>query len=222
MPSIECPVPGCTYATPDTAALLTTHATTHAALTPPTAGASVKIERVRRPTIIPASTSEDSKYFLTRWDEYKAATKITGRDIIVQLLECCDEQLRKDLTRSSVGPMTGKTEAAILASIKTLAAREENAIVARVALNNMHQDQDESVRSFGTRFRGQAGVCKYVITCSGCDANVDYTEQILRDVLCRGIVDLDIQLELLGQNQDITHQTRTPNFLRPCACLAVP
>jgi len=52
--------------------------------------------------------------------------------------------------------------------------------------------------------RGQAGVCKYVIECTGCNANIDYTEQILHDVLCCGIVDPDIQLELLGHtNQDM-------------------
>ena len=38
----------------------------------------------------------------------------------------------------------------------------------------------------------------------GRNTNVDYTEQILRDVLCRGIVEPDIQLELLGHtNQDM-------------------
>ena len=39
--------------------------------------------------------------------------------------------------------MTGKTEDEVLAAIKSLAVREENAMVARVALNNMRQDQDE-------------------------------------------------------------------------------
>ena len=78
-------------------------------------------------------------------------------------------------------------------------------MVARVALNNMHQDQDESIRSFGARLRGQAAECKYAIDCNNCEHSVDYTEQILCDVLCRGIADPDIQLELLGHtNQDMS------------------
>lgn len=64
-------------------------------------------------------------------------------------------------------------------------------MVARVTLNNMYQDQDKSILAFGTRLRGQAGVCKYNIKCLGCDVTVDYTEQTLRAVLCRGIADLD-------------------------------
>ena len=211
MPSVNCPVPGCNYATPDTeavivAALITAHATTHNNPAPAAQG-TAKVEKVKRPTIIPSCTSEDWTYFLTRWNEYKQATRVAGREIIVQLLECCEEQLRKDLTRSSVGPLTDKTEDAILAAIKSLAVREENVMVARVTLNNMHQDPDESICAFGARLRGQAAVCRYVIDCPGdeCTVVVDYTEQILRDVLCRGIADPDIQLELLGHtNQDMT------------------
>lgn len=210
MPSVDCPIPGCTYTTPDldaviVAALLNTHATIHAAPTPHVAGAAVRVERVKRPTISSAGTSEDWKYFLSRWGEYTTATKVTGKDRILQLLECCDEVLRKDLTRSTVGSLTVKTEDNVLEAMRSLAVREENVMVARVSLNNMHQDRDESIRSFGARLRGQACVCKYVTECPVCHDDVDFTEPILRDVLCRGISDTDIQLDLLGHTkQDMT------------------
>ena len=89
MPSVNCPYPGCNYATPDTeavivAALLTTHAAP---------GGGAKVDRVKHPTIVSSSTSEDWTYFLTRWNEYIQATRVTGREIIIQLLECCEEQL---------------------------------------------------------------------------------------------------------------------------------
>ena len=118
---------------------------------------------------------------------YVDATKVTGRDKVVQLLECCDEQLRKDLTRSAGGSLTNKPEADVLVAIKKLAVREENTMVARVTLHNMRQDRDEPVRGFGARLRGQAGVCKFLIKCTGCDVDVNYTEAILRDVLSRGM-----------------------------------
>ena len=210
MPIVDCPIEDCTYSTPDldaiiVAALLTTHATTHAAPTTGTRGAAARVEKVKRPTISSAGSSEDWKYFLSRWADYVAATRVTGADGILQLLECCDEQLRKDLTRSSAGTLLDKTEDDVLIAIRSLAVREENVMVARVTLNNMHQDRDETIRSFGARLRGQAGVCKYAIECPECEHDVDYTEPILRDVLSRGIEDSDIQLELLGHiNQDMT------------------
>jgi coenzyme F420-reducing hydrogenase gamma subunit len=98
MPSVSCPVPGCPYTTPDidaviVAALLTTHATQHSGNK--ATSLSHMLEKVKRPTITPASSSEDWSYFLTRWEEYKTATLVSGKDRIIQLLECCDEQLRK-------------------------------------------------------------------------------------------------------------------------------
>ena len=78
-------------------------------------------------------------------------------------------------------------------------------MVASVPLHNMRQDHDETIRSFGARLRGQAGVRKFLVKCPGCDADVNYTEAILRDVLTRGIANTEIQLDLLGdKNQDMT------------------
>ena len=89
--------------------------------------------------------------------------------------------------------------------MKILAVREENVMVARVTLHNMKQDRGEPVRAYGARLPGQTGVCKFTQQCTNCQANVDYTKAILRDVLCRGLEDSEIQLELLGdKNQDMT------------------
>ena len=74
-------------------------------------------------------------------------------------------------------------------------------MVARVALHNMRQDRDETVRSFGARLRGQASVCKFLIKCPGCDIEVNYTDAILRDVVTKGISDPEIQLDLLGDKK---------------------
>ena len=185
------------------AALITAHATTHN--TTSNQMAAVKVEKVKRPTISSAGTSEEWTYFISRWNDYVEATKVTGKDKTVQLLECCDEQLRKDLTRNAGGTLTGQTEQVVLKAIRALAVREENTMVARVALHNMRQDRDETIRSFGARLRGQAGVCKFVIKCPQCDSDVSYTEAILRDVLSRGLEDPEIQLDLLGdKDQEMT------------------
>ena len=95
---------------------------------------------------------------------------------IVQLLECCDESLCKDLTRAEGGSLTSKSETDVLAAIRLLAVRDENTMVARVTLHNMRQ---EPIRNFGARLRGQAGVCKFFMQCPGCSKDVNYTDEIL-------------------------------------------
>ena len=96
--------------------LITAHATTHSAS--PTE--AIKVERVKRPTITSAGTTSDWQYFKIRWDEYVAATKVTGKDRVLQLLECCDKTLRRNLTRSTAS-FSDKTKQAVLQAIKSLA-----------------------------------------------------------------------------------------------------
>ena len=65
----------------------------------------------------------------------------------------------------------------------------------------MHQDRDETVRSFGARLQGQANICKFIVKCPGCFVDVNYTGAIMRDVLSRGLADSDIQRDLLGDKK---------------------
>ena len=207
MPAIACPLAGCEFRTEDVdpavaAVLLTIHATEH---TTHTSTSSAKVEKVKRPTVSSAGSSEDWAYFESRWADYVDATKISGKDMVMQLLECCDDDLRKDLTRNAGGSLANKPEKDVLAAIKRLAVRVENCMVARVHLHNMRQDRDETIRSFGARIRGQAGVCRFSISCPGCESDVNYTDAILRDVLTRGMADSEIQLDLLSDvNQDMS------------------
>ena len=165
MPVYECPLaPTCTFKTndiPDDLAvqMLKIHATVHTTPAPaPPASTSTpsRLEKVRRPVVSASGTGEDWNYFDARWTEYKAATGVTGRELVLQLLECCDEELRKDLTRTAGGSLADKSEDDVLAAIKQLAVREENVLLARVELYNMRQDAGEEIRHFGARIRGQA------------------------------------------------------------------
>ncbi|XP_064090010.1 interferon-induced very large GTPase 1-like isoform X1 [Macrobrachium nipponense] len=142
MPSIKCPVPGCGYVTEDldvavVAALLTLHNNVHSS--PSTA----KVE-VKRPCILAASTRENWPSFKSRWSEYVDATKITGQEKVEQLLECCDEQLRRDLTTSLGGALTDKTEEELLAAIERLLVHEKRLTVPRESLHNLPRDSGAS------------------------------------------------------------------------------
>ena len=207
MSSIPCPAPGCTTTWPTTTPtevllrLIDLHGrTAHPAEHAPTpAPGAAKAEKVKRPTISAAGTSEEWAYFLQRWSDYKAATHLTGSDIVYQLLECCDEMLRKDLTRT-FGALASSDESTILKNMKTLAVRQENVMVARVQLQQMRQDRDEPVRAFSARLRGQAGVCSFTVGCT-CTAQVDYSDIMVRDALIRGLADEEIRLDILGESK---------------------
>ena len=123
MPAIKCPIHGCDYSTDDVNAtivvqLLQLHHVIHAQ--PPGPPSIAKVERVKRPSITRPGTSDEWSYVNTRWDKYVAATGIKRKDCVMQLLECCDEKLRTDLTRSAGGSLTTKNEKTVLDTIKNL------------------------------------------------------------------------------------------------------
>ena len=133
--AVECSFPGCGYTIPEgtdpaiAAALLTTHALIHQT-------ARAKPAPVKRPEISSGGMTEGWTYFLQRWKSYIQAVQLTDAEILVQLLECCDSKLRRDVTRNSIGPLpvAEYTKVDLLAAIRLLAVREENLKVARVAL----------------------------------------------------------------------------------------
>ena len=206
---IRCPAPGCMTSWPAATTpevltrLIDLHArTAHPVAAPPTSQASAKAEKVKRPTISAAGTSEEWAYFVLRWSDYKAATHLAGTDVVYQLLECCDDALRRDLTRT-FGALTCLDEPVVLDKIKVLAVRQENVMVARYQLLQMQQDRDEPVRAFAARLRGQAGTCEYSVTCS-CQRSVDYGDVMVKDALIRGLVDDEIRLATMSESKTDT------------------
>ena len=96
MAGTRCPFHGCEYAVPEgtldamAPMVFSTHALNHKTVEV-SAG---KVDPVRRPTITVNGTTEAWAYFLTRWGQYATATRIAGVPRVLQLLECCDEDLR--------------------------------------------------------------------------------------------------------------------------------
>ena len=199
MDAVRCSFPGCDYSTPaDTdpavaAVILSTHAITHSR------AAKAKPAPMKRPEISSGGTTEAWSYFTTRWRSYSQAVQLSGQDTSIQLLECCDAKLRRDVTRNAIGPtpLEEMAEADLLKAIRVLAVREENPKVARVALSRMSQDRGEPVRAFAARLRGQVEVCWFTKKYAACDRISNQGEERLADQLCIGLADAETQEALL-------------------------
>ena len=155
----------------------------------------MKAKPVDRLLVAAEETSEGWAYFCTRWRAYSRAAKLTGNDLGIQLLECLEPSLRRDLTRTTRGPtpLEDRTEAGLLAAIKTMAVTEDNYTF---AFARTKQDRD---RSFASRLRGVAEVCEFHEPCGNCGHMVDNSESRVSDQLCIGMADPDIQEELMGE-----------------------
>ena len=76
-------------------------------------------------------------------------------------------------------------------------------MVSRVVLNNIQQQANEGIRNFTARVKGQADLCQFTQKCT-CTNTVRYTDEMVRDVIIRGLYDQDTQRDVLGmQEQDM-------------------
>ena len=166
---------------------------------PPSAARKAKADR---PSIDMGVTTERWVYFQKRWNTYKISTGLAGADIQGQLMDTCSEQLRYVMFQDN-NDIEQQPELHILESIRRLAVKAENVMVSRVVLNNLQQQADEGIRNFTARVKGQADLCQFTKQCT-CTNTVRYTDEMVRDVIIRGLYDQDTQRDVLGmQEQDM-------------------
>ena len=63
---------------------------------PAPATASAKAIKAKRPELSADVSDEDWAYFMSRWEHYKKAANVTGDNVVTQLMDCCNEQLRRE------------------------------------------------------------------------------------------------------------------------------
>ena len=210
MPTLKCPVTNCKYVTDDlcitaVSALLTAHSVEHTINSQPAS----KPEQAKRPTISLKISSEDFSFFEHLWGQYKCATRLSGRDLSRELLECCDIQLRRAIYRIH-NDISGLSESEILKHIKDIAIINENLTVSRRNLIAAKQRHDEPIREFEARLRGLASMCKLTMhnKCSEeHDVTFDFSDTMITFVIIQNIYDSEIQSAILSHtNQNLSLQ----------------
>ncbi|CAG2250790.1 unnamed protein product [Mytilus edulis] len=119
---------------------------------------------------------------------------ITDNVLPTALFYCCDTNLRTDIMRDLQGDVASMIETDLLKAIKRLAVKEESTLVQRIKLNRMTQSPGSNIRTFLASLIGQASLCQYKATCKelGCNHIFDYSDEIIKDNLVRGIADPEI------------------------------
>ena len=205
MPRLQCPIDGCDWQSQDleaefaaglTAALQIHDRTVHS--TPaPVAPQKLKLDP---PTIAAGCDPDQWSAFTRQWDMYKIGIRIADNVVPTALFYCCNSDLRTDIMRDLRQDVATMAEADLLAAIKRLAVKDESILVHRIKLNKMTQSPGTGIRTFLATLRGQASLCQYKATCNepGCTHVFDFSDEIIKDNLVRGIADPEIMSDFLG------------------------
>ena len=206
---IKCP--RCVFKTPEdlpksvALAIFTAHVTEHTA--PPAAPTTAQARsgpKLERPKVEMGISMEEWNVFKRRWDAYVIGSGLDADTCTSQLFDCTGEELGNTILKSKSTILSGTTKD-LLATMKDLAVIAVAPGVVRAELMQMHQDRDESFRTFAAKVRGKAETCGYVN--HECEKKCDFTQSMVNDVLVAGIYDLDIRREVLGIDKVLQKST---------------
>jgi len=141
-------------------------------------------------------STEDWNVFLRRWEVFRAGSGIDAASAPAQLFQCAGGALGDRLLKSDPDAAS-RTLPELLQAMRALAVIPVAVSVLRTELLQLNQGRGEQFRSFAARVRGKAETCSCHMSCS-CSRNVDYTDNVIRDVLLCGMSELDIRRETLG------------------------
>ena len=199
---VACPLEDCEFKTQDVepavvAVLLQIHATSHTA-----SGGAAKGPKLDRPRIDMGADEEVWNTFLLRWKNFRIGSTIGDNTASVQLLQCAGDDLSEMLLKADPQISTRPIDN-VLAAMKSLAVIPVAKGIVRAELMQMHQANDESFRAFAAKVRGKAETCGFSlnVTCPCPCAKsfpIDYTVEVIRDVLLAGIGSVDIKQEVLS------------------------
>ena len=161
---------------------------------------SSRTARIQQPKIIVTDGTvleEDWEFFLHSWSEYKTLAS-PGTQVKEILGNVLGEIAAGVFSRLGKAGYASLTEADLLVHAKKLVVKERNLLVNRLKLATIIQDEDEPVYKFETRLKPIARTGKFQQKCEKCNIEVDFTEQMVRDHLIRGLSDLEIKKKVLA------------------------
>ena len=170
--------------------------------------------KAERPKISSGCSEEAWNMFLTRCKNYKRTSCIPHTIAAGELFECCEADLGDDIIKQNSELLEGG-ESALLEAIKKLAVIPTAICVRRSEVLQLKQEYKEGVRSWYAKIKGKADTCRYTKSCpNGCNGEVDYTSEVIKDVLIAGLADQDIRKEVLGwYNLDSSAVAQTVTFI---------
>ncbi|KAK3745249.1 hypothetical protein QZH41_001847 [Actinostola sp. cb2023] len=197
MVKVECSVPHCDFKTDDVSeaiaiALLANHGLAHQS-TPPAIARGPKLDR---PKVNVGVSTEGWNVFVRRWEVFRTGSGIDNASAPAQLFQCAGIELGDNILKANPDAASDNLPQ-LLADKRSLAVIPVATGVLRTELLQLRQERDEAFRAFTARMRGKAETCAFATKCE-CGKSVDYTNQVIRDVLLNGISDPDIRREVLG------------------------
>ena len=163
-------------------------------------GTTTKPEKPKRPELTMAGDAveaTDFDRFAFLFNQYKKLSGITS-EAPSHLLECLGTEVMAILYNTYGAAITDQTEGQLITNIRRLVVKQRNtmATVMQVLRMYQYQDSDQAVLNFIAQLKAAARLCQFTAQCE-CSKAVEFTDMIVLYKLVAGIVDEELQKELL-------------------------
>ena len=157
--------------------------------------------RLDAPKLTAGASQDTWDTFIRTWQQYKQAMNITTQASTF-LFNTLDEDLRQDVFRAHPDKdISAMNETDLVKSIKHLAVIVESELVHRIKMSEATQTAGSSVRTFNATLKGIAKHCQFQVKCHACEVKVDYSSEMIKDQIIRGLSDREIVSDLLGDTK---------------------
>ena len=153
-----------------------------------------KPAQLPRPELPEEASEQEWLQWKSKWERYKRSCLqgVESKMVVDQLMACCSKDLEDTIWKQVGGNLD--TEKELLDVMKKLGVKRRNVLLNKVSFFDMSQNQDEKVKHYVARLRGQAATCNFSVT----EGTKDYSEQMIQHQLIRGLSDQDIQEHVLA------------------------
>ena len=153
-----------------------------------------KPAQLPRPELPEEATEQEWLHWKSKWERYKRSCLqgVDSKMVVDQLMACCSKDL-DDTIWKQVGRNLD-TEKELLEMMEKLGVKRRNVLLNKVSFFDMSQQQDEKVKHYVARLKGQASTCNFLVT----EGTKDYSDQMIQHQLIRGLCDQDIQEHVLA------------------------
>ena len=180
------------------------HMMTHQADGRTSTATAQKLPPIQRPEIKQDITEEDWDAFVIEWNNFKRCTDLPSANVTDQLYQCCERSLARLLIKEQPD-IVSKDEQALLSAINRLAVIRVANSVRRSKLLSTRQSHGEGFREFYANVKAAASTCNFKVKCPNdcCKdmPHVDYTSNVIKDIVVLGIADADIQKDVLAWDE---------------------
>ncbi len=169
---------------------------------------NLKAPKFEAPTIDAGVDEETWVSFTLRWQQYCQGSRISPDLQSLRLFQCASQALG-NLLLMSKPHITSCSPDVVLEELRRLAVIPTSKGVSRAALMKMTQDNNEPFRTFAARVQGKAQVCGFTAKQSckcGEELTLNYTNEVIKDVIVAGIADEGIRTSVL-ETEDLEGKT---------------